>query len=87
LIELATLADRLPVARPAELSWLERGGTSLVEAVRALPLPDTPGFAYIAGEAQACAALRRHFVEERGGPARSAIAVKPFWTPGKRGLE
>ncbi len=37
-------------------------------------------------EAATCVALRRHFLAERGWP-RGAVRVKPFWAPGKKGLE
>ncbi|HET6344054.1 MAG TPA: siderophore-interacting protein [Myxococcota bacterium] len=69
--------DRLPL--PREATWVQRG--SLIEA-----LPDTPGFAYIAGEARTCQAVRRHLVQERNWP-RKAIIVKAFWAPGKRGMD
>jgi NADPH-dependent ferric siderophore reductase len=86
-------ADRLSLPRGSELSWSDRGGgpaensPTLLAAVRALQLPDTPGVAYLAGEAKTCAAIRRHFIDERGWSAKTSLAVKPFWTPGKRGLE
>ncbi|MGH3241328.1 MAG: hypothetical protein ACRDNL_13190 [Spirillospora sp.] len=31
-------------------------------------------------------AVRAHLVGERGWP-RGSVLVKPFWTPGKRGME
>lgn len=85
--------DRLPISRGEELSWLYREGrpaeqsATLLAAAQALKLPGTPGFLYLAGEAKTCAAIRRHFLDERGRPARTAMTVKPFWAPGKRGLE
>jgi NADPH-dependent ferric siderophore reductase len=91
-IEVAGEDDRLPLPRTAELSWCFRGGASaassagLVSAVRALDLPAGPGVAYLAGEARTCQAVRAHLVSERGWPRRSVL-VKPFWAPGKRGLE
>ncbi|MEO3828389.1 SIP domain-containing protein [Actinomadura sp. B10D3] len=39
-----------------------------------------------AGEARTVQAVRAHLVRERGWPRRSVL-VKPFWTPGKRGME
>ncbi|MFZ0668145.1 MAG: siderophore-interacting protein [Acidimicrobiales bacterium] len=93
VVEVATPEDRLPLARAEELTWRYRGDApaassqTLVEAVKALDLPDAPGFAYIAGESRACGDIRRHLVEDRGWPARQSIIVKPFWTPGKKGLE
>ncbi|GAB3429684.1 siderophore-interacting protein [Actinophytocola sediminis] len=58
---------------------------TLLAAVAALDLPDEPGAAYVAGEARTCQQVRDHLVRERGWPRR-AITVKPFWTPGRRGL-
>jgi NADPH-dependent ferric siderophore reductase len=91
-IEVAHQDDRLPLPRTDELSWRFRGDVSaaasagLVSAVRALDLPAGPGAAYLAGEARTCQAIRAHLVTERGWPRRSVL-VKPFWAPGKRGLE
>jgi NADPH-dependent ferric siderophore reductase len=45
-----------------------------------------PGIAYLAGEARTIQLLRRHLVSDRGWP-RQAIRMKPFWAPGKRGLD
>ncbi|GAA4469393.1 siderophore-interacting protein [Phytohabitans houttuyneae] len=92
VLELDTPQDRLPLPRAGELTWVHRDGAApdegglLLEALRSLRLPDEPGVAYIAGEARACQAVRRHLTQERGWPRRATI-VKPFWTPGKRGLD
>lgn len=72
--------DRLPL--PRELTWTD----NLLDGLRALELPAEPGVAYLAGEARACQAARRHLVQDRGWP-RKATVVKPFWTPGKRGMD
>jgi len=91
-VEVAREADRLPLPHAAELSWRFRGDVPaasserLVSAVRDLDLPAGPGVAYLAGEARTCQAVRAHLVSERGWPRRSVL-VKPFWAPGKRGLE
>lgn len=88
--EAATAADHLALPRP--LTRVERGAAAaadspvLVAAVRALDLPATPGVAYLAGEARTIQAVRRHLVTERGWHRRD-IRTKPFWTPGKRGME
>jgi NADPH-dependent ferric siderophore reductase len=73
---------------------------TLLHAVTALELPDPvlgdaadagagpprpAGSAYLAGEARTCQMVRDHLVRERGWP-RAAIKVKPFWTPGRRGM-
>ena len=83
---------RLPLPDRAHVSWVDRGEASaagsaaLVSALSSAPLPDSPGVAYVAGEARTCQAVRTHLVRDRGWPRRSVI-VKPFWTPGKRGME
>jgi NADPH-dependent ferric siderophore reductase len=90
LLEVAGPGDRLPLAR--DVPWLYRDGrpaaasASLLEAARRLELPNEPGAAYLAGEARTVQMLRRHFVAERGWP-RQAVRTKPFWAPGKRGLD
>jgi hypothetical protein len=83
-----------PAAAPrgADLTWSYRGdrtaagSATLVSAVRELPLPAEPGIAYVAGEARTCQAVRAHLIRERGWPRRSVI-VKPFWAPGRRGMD
>ena len=88
VVEVDLPEDRLPL----ELEWRYRlgasaaGSATLVEAVRALDLPDEPGTAYLAGEARTVQAVRAHLTAERGWPRRSVL-TKPFWTPGKKGLE
>jgi NADPH-dependent ferric siderophore reductase len=90
VIEVDDEADRLPLAR--DLDWRYRHGRpaaaseSLVEAVHQLELPPHPGVAYLAGEARTIQLVRRHLVAERGWPRR-AIKTKPFWTPGRRGMD
>lgn len=83
--------DRLPLDHAERLMWRCRPAdlvdpADLVEMVRSLPLPDTPGVAYLAGEARSCQAVRLHLVRERGWPRR-AVVVKPFWSPGRRGMD
>ncbi|WP_406815526.1 siderophore-interacting protein [Mycobacterium sp. M23085] len=88
--EAATHTDHLPLARP--LSRVERGDAPaansavLADAVRTLPLPDYPGVAYLAGEARTIQTLRKILVVERGWDRRQ-IRTKPFWTPGRSGME
>ena len=90
VIEVDRPEDRLPLAR--ELDWQYRDGRpatasdTLLTAVSQLPLPAEPGIAYLAGEARTIQLLRRHLVSDRGWP-RQAIRMKPFWAPGKRGLD
>jgi NADPH-dependent ferric siderophore reductase len=90
IIEVDETADCLPLGR--ELTWQYRRGRhaaasqSLLEAFTRLQLPGAPGTAYLAGEARTIQMLRRHLVADRGWP-RQAVRTKPFWTPGKRGLD
>jgi NADPH-dependent ferric siderophore reductase len=90
VIEVDEPEDRLPLSR--ELRWQYRKGRSaassqtLLQAFTQLELPSEPGTAYLAGEARTIQLLRRHLVAERGWP-HQAIRTKPFWTPGKRGLD
>jgi NADPH-dependent ferric siderophore reductase len=90
VVEVDGPGDRLPLAR--DLDWEYRAGRpataseSLVEAVHRLELPREPGVAYLAGEASTVQMLRRHLVAERGWP-RQAVRTKPFWAPGRRGLD
>jgi NADPH-dependent ferric siderophore reductase len=90
VIEADEPEDVLPLSR--QLQWQYRQGRpaaasqALLEAFTGLQLPSAPGIAYLAGEARTIQLLRRHLVTERGWP-RQAIRTKPFWTPGKRGLD
>ncbi|WP_238011690.1 siderophore-interacting protein [Dactylosporangium sp. AC04546] len=87
VVEVADPADRMPLPRAEDLRWIGRTGTDgIIAALRELDLPAQPGAAYVAGEARTCQAIRRHFVSERGWP-RTSVVVKPFWAPGKRGLD
>ncbi|MBO3746709.1 siderophore-interacting protein [Streptosporangiaceae bacterium NEAU-GS5] len=90
VVEGETAADHLEL--PVELGRLEREGASAADsqvlpaAVRALELPHHPGVAYLAGEARTIQRIRAHLVQDRGWNRRD-ILTKPFWTPGKRGME
>lgn len=90
VIEVQEAADALPLT--GDVHWHYRGlasaadSKSLVDAVRAVTLPAEPGVAYLAGEARTIQAVRTYLVKERGWPRRSVL-TKPFWTPGKTGLE
>ncbi|MFJ5301416.1 siderophore-interacting protein [Streptomyces sp. NPDC088350] len=77
--------DRLPVAHSARLDWLTRGGTSLPDAIRRLA-PAPGGIAYVAGEARTVQQVRQVLVRELDWDRRSVL-TKPFWAPGKRGME
>lgn len=77
---------------PDRLSWQYRHGApaassqTLVRAVSELELPDEPGSAYVAGEARTVQWVAQHLVRDRGWPRR-AIRTKPFWAPGRTGLD
>jgi NADPH-dependent ferric siderophore reductase len=92
VIEVDGTADRLPLPRVDELTWRYRGGgdaagsAGLVAAVRELDLPRDPGVAYLAGELRTCQAVRAHLIRDRGWPRRSVL-MKPFWMPGRRGMD
>ena len=83
---------RVPApAGVAALPWIEQshpGGRtsfSLLDATRTLELPGGVGCAYVAGEADLCKAVFRHFVEERRWP-RSAVKTQPQWAAGRTGF-
>jgi NADPH-dependent ferric siderophore reductase len=90
--ERLDLGQGLSPNRNWELNWSYRQGRpaasaqSLVSAVSDLDLPAEPGVAYLAGEARTIQLVRRHLVEERGWPRRN-VRTKPFWTPGRKGLD
>jgi len=88
VIEVAEPEDQLPL--DGDIVWRHRGeapahdSTTLRKAVAELDFPI--GTAYLAGEARTIQAVRKHLVEERNWPRRSVL-TKPFWTPGKTGME
>ncbi|MFE9767010.1 siderophore-interacting protein [Streptomyces sp. NPDC005808] len=84
-VETETVEDRLPLPHPDRFNWLTRGGTSLPDAVQQLA-PEPGGIAYVAGEARTVQRVRQVLVRELGWDRRSVL-TKPFWAPGKRGLE
>ena len=84
-VETESDGDRLPLAHSDRLNWLTRGGTSLSDAVQDLA-PEPGGIAYVAGEARAVQQVRQVLVRELGWDRRSVL-TKPFWAPGKWGLE
>jgi NADPH-dependent ferric siderophore reductase len=90
VIEVESPKEQLTLDR--ELVWLHRDGgpaassATLLAAVAGLDLPAEPGIAYVAGEARTVQSIRNHLVADRGWPRRS-VRTKPFWAPGKKGLE
>jgi NADPH-dependent ferric siderophore reductase len=85
-------ADGYHIDLPRPLSPICRHGApaassqQLVDAVAALDLPESPGLAYLAGEARTIQMVRSHLVEHRGW-RRQDIVTKPFWTPSRRGMD
>ena len=90
VIEVDSRGDRLPLH--AGLTWRYRegrpaaGSYGLVAALAGLDLPSKPGLAYVAGEARTVQGVRSHLVRERGWPRRQLV-TKPYWTPGRTGLD
>lgn len=60
----------------------ERPGPLVLEAVTAATLPETPGYAYVAGESALATGLRRHLVGERG-MNKQAVSFTGYWRYGK----
>lgn len=91
-LETTHPGEEIPYTGQHALPWAYRykrpaaPSATLMEAVSALALPDPPGVAYLAGEALTCQAMRRYLMQEKHWP-RTSIRVKPFWTPGKTGLD
>jgi NADPH-dependent ferric siderophore reductase len=72
----------LPTKADAEITWIVRDGVSpVLDAVRAADLPAGTPYAWIAGEAGAVRALRRHLVGERGFDRR-AVKFTGYWRMG-----
>ncbi|MEE1807088.1 siderophore-interacting protein [Streptomyces sp. BE133] len=79
--EVADEAEEQVLDSPGEVSvhWVHRDrGETLTDAVRSAELPAGSGAAWLAGEAGAVRALRRHLVEERGLP-RAAVEFSGYW--------
>ena len=84
-VQTGTAADRLPLRHTERLHWSLRDDTSLPEAVRRLA-PEPGGVAYVAGEARTVQEVRGVLVQEAGWDRRSVL-TKPFWAPGRRGMD
>ncbi|MBY6005694.1 siderophore-interacting protein [Salipiger bermudensis] len=73
-----------------ESHWVHRPVTeahqagALLDATRALTLPEGKGFVWIAAEAQVAKALKAHFLDERGHPAQHLKAAG-YWVHGDAG--
>ncbi|GHF67982.1 siderophore-interacting protein [Streptomyces thermodiastaticus] len=84
-VQTQTAADRLPLPHGDRLTWTLRGEGPLVGAVRALA-PQPGGIAYVAGEARTVQQVRQVLVREAGWTRRSVL-TRPFWAPGRRGMD
>lgn len=86
-IEVDGAADEVELAAGpnVDLAWLPRGeavpGSVLIDAVRALELPDGEGYAWVATEASAARTLRSHLREERG-LAKASTKITGYWKIG-----
>ncbi|MEE1753219.1 siderophore-interacting protein [Streptomyces sp. SP18CS02] len=78
-IEVPDAAEEQTLRSAADLSvrWLHGEGL-LLDAVRSLRPPTGAGYAWLAGEADAVRALRRHLVDERGLDRRS-VDFAGYW--------
>lgn len=78
--------DFLTLPRPLTRVVRDDDPQQLVNTVAALEFPDGPGAACLAGEARAIQRVRAHLVRERGWNRRDVV-TRPFWTPGRRGMD
>ncbi|MEU9998776.1 siderophore-interacting protein [Streptomyces sp. NPDC050848] len=78
-VQVDDAAEEQPLVTAGELTvhWL-RGDVSPADAVRGAALPPGTPYAWLAGEAGAVRALRRHLVEERGYDRR-AVHFTGYW--------
>lgn len=85
MLKAADAADRRTFATRADvaLTWVSTDA-ELLDAVRALALPEGDGYAWCAGEAACMAALRRELVEAKGHPGES-IRAAAYWKRGAQG--
>jgi NADPH-dependent ferric siderophore reductase len=67
-------------AADATVQWIAEPA-QLIEAVRALSLPDGEGYAWCAGEARTMATVRRVLVEDKGHD-KHAIRAAAYWKQG-----
>ncbi|MFG2774237.1 siderophore-interacting protein [Streptomyces sp. NPDC048350] len=82
-VQVADASEQQTLVTDGELSvhWLHgeaSGAEAVVDAVRRATLPPGKPYAWLAGEAGAVRALRRHLVEERGYDRR-AVDFTGYW--------
>jgi NADPH-dependent ferric siderophore reductase len=88
VIEVADAGEqqRFDTRTRLDARWLHRGGAEpdalrLTKTVAELTLPPGDGYAWVATEATAAKALRRHLVEERG-LRRDRVRASAYWRRG-----
>ncbi|MDG3009878.1 siderophore-interacting protein [Rhodococcus sp. D2-41] len=89
-IEIPHEDDRQDLGEPEGVTvhWLPRAnahdhpGPLVLETVKAAKLPETLGYAYVAGESELATGLRRHLVGERG-MNKQAVSFTGYWRFGK----
>lgn len=89
IVEVAEAAERQTLLSDAKLdvTWISRADTPengeplLVTAVREIELPPGHGYAWVAGEATAVTAVRRHLINDRGLTAEH-ITFMGYWRRG-----
>jgi NADPH-dependent ferric siderophore reductase len=85
LLDPAGSGDRLFFSRAdMEVRWTA-DEAAFLEEVRAIELPEGPGFVWCAGEAGLMAQLRNLFVVEHQHP-RSALRIAGYWKQGSAGV-
>lgn len=88
VIEIPESADRQELAVPAgvEVHWVTRRdpqdvpGCAALETARALPVPQGPLYAWVAGESALATGLRRHWVS--AGVPKDDISFCGYWKAG-----
>lgn len=81
-LEVADAAEEQELPSAAAVHWVHRGarpaGEPLADAVRAAPLPDGRGQAWLAGESACVRDLRRHLLDDRKLDRRAVYATG-YW--------
>jgi NADPH-dependent ferric siderophore reductase len=87
LVEVDGDADRvaLPQAEGVHVQWIARNQGSLLDAVRALQLPEGETYYWAAGESAAVRAIHQHLVQERG-VAKKRIRASSYWRRGAQAV-
>ncbi|MDR0439656.1 MAG: siderophore-interacting protein [Candidatus Accumulibacter sp.] len=87
-VELHSQDDRQDIASRAgiEVAWLQEHGATpgiaLLQTLAKRPLPNGPGYVWIAGESNAVRALRAHYLDARGLEARR-VSARGYWKTGE----